>query len=116
MSTIATTASAPRLRITPRGRAVVAVLLAVPLAAGTVAFGLGQGAAADGGVRTASVGASSFRYVTVGTGESLWSVAQRIAPSADPRDVVADLVEFNQLGSASVQAGERLAVPSQYAN
>lgn len=117
MSTIVLTGSAPRLRITPRGRAVIAILMAIPLAAGAVAVGVGQGAAAEGGSGGAAIGSTGgFRYVTVGAGESLWSVAQRIAPGVDPRDVIADLADLNQLPSASVQAGERLAVPARYAH
>jgi hypothetical protein len=52
--------------------------------------------------------------VTINAGESLWQVAERIAPASDPRDVVADIVSLNQLTSSSVEAGQRVAIPSAY--
>ena len=57
----------------------------------------------------------SFHYVTVQSGDSLWSVAERIAPNADPRDVIADVVSLNGLESAVVSPGQQLAVPTKYA-
>lgn len=113
MTAVQFPAAAPRLRITPRGRAVVAVLVAAPLALGAVALGLGQGAAASTS-SSSSTSAATFHWITVGHGDSLWSIAQRIAPSADPRDVIADIVDLNQLPSASVSAGERIAIPDRY--
>lgn len=110
----ALSAPAPRLRITPRGRAVVAVLVAIPIAIGAVAVGLGQGAAATPADAPVASSGSSFHWITVGHGDSLWSIAQRIAPGSDPRDVVADIVDLNQLPSASVAAGERIAIPARY--
>jgi LysM repeat protein len=52
------------------------------------------------------------RTLVVGTGDTLWSIAGRIAPQADPRDVVALLERANHLSGAAVQAGERLALPA----
>ena len=48
------------------------------------------------------------------SGESLWQLAEAIAPDADPRDVIADIVHFNQLPNSDVQPGQQLAVPEQY--
>ena len=100
----------PRLRITPRGRAVVAGLIAVPFVLATILFSL------NGGAATASLegAASSFEYVTVDAGESLWQLAEAIAPAADPRDVIVQIVQLNQLSSAEVYAGQELALPPQY--
>lgn len=117
MSAMVLSPTAPRLRLTARGRAVVALLIAVPLAAGAVAFGFGQGAAAQGPAAESAASSASttgFRYVTVHDGESLWSVAQRIAPQSDPRDVIAEIVDLNQLPSTAVQSGDRLAIPATY--
>lgn len=100
---------APRLRITPRGRAVLAALIAAPL---VVAAWVGFSPAAQAGDAPASV---SFAYVSVEPGQSLWQLAERIAPGADPREVVADLLSLNNLASADVQPGQRLAVPAEYA-
>lgn len=102
----------PRLRITRRGRAVLTVLIAVPLAVAAVIGGIGAlGAAADDSAATAS-----FEYVTVAPGESLWQLAEEVAPTADPRDVVADISHLNGLGSDVIQPGQRLAIPAKYAH
>jgi len=99
-----------RLRITRRGRAVVAALVAVPavVVAGALVINGGGAVASD------TTGSSDFQHVTVDGGETLWQVASEIAPSSDPRDVIADLVSLNNLPSAEVSAGQSLAVPTQY--
>jgi hypothetical protein len=106
---------AVRLRITKRGRAVITFLIAVPLAIAAAAFGLGAlGTSAAAGSSTGS--AATFHYVTVDPGESLWQLAETIAPTADPRDVVADILTLNNLSSGDVQPGQRLAIPTKYDN
>lgn len=50
--------------------------------------------------------------VVVQPGESLWSIAQSIAPGADPREMVLRLRELNGLGSAVVVPGQSLVVPA----
>ncbi|MFF2052237.1 LysM peptidoglycan-binding domain-containing protein [Leifsonia sp. NPDC058194] len=102
-----------RLRLTRRGRAVLTALLALPLVIGAVVFALNGG----GAVATSEQTHVSFQHVTVESGDSLWAVAERIAPSADPRDVIADLVQLNGLdGSGVVSPGQQLAIPSKYAH
>lgn len=49
--------------------------------------------------------------VRVGTGDTLWSIAERIAPSSDPRDVVQRIVELNDLDASVAHAGQSLVVP-----
>jgi hypothetical protein len=56
--------------------------------------------------------AQPVRYHVVMPGETLWGVAGEIAPAADPRDVVAQIIELNSLDGAGVRAGTRLALPS----
>jgi len=113
MSTISMSTAAlrqPHLRITRRGRAVLTLLIAIPLAIGAAVMGVGAvGAAAGSHGSTAT-----FQYVTVEPGESLWQVAEGVAPKADPREVIADILSLNNLSSGDVQAGERLAIPAQY--
>jgi nucleoid-associated protein YgaU len=46
---------------------------------------------------------------TVQPGDSLWSIAERVDPTADPRPLVAKLA--SQTGSESVKPGERIVVP-----
>jgi hypothetical protein len=110
----ATATAAPRthLRLTRRGRIVFTTLAAVPLVLGSIAVAVNGGVAAAEG--TAGVGAAAFEYVTVDSGQSLWELAQSIAPKQDPRDVIADIVNLNQLASEAVQPGQRLALPAGY--
>ncbi|MCM3613555.1 LysM peptidoglycan-binding domain-containing protein [Microbacterium enclense] len=113
MSSIAITAPTTRLRITARGRRVVAFLVALPV---VVALGL---AVVGGGSALASndagAPAGSFTEITVMSGETLWSIAEELAPAADPRDVVAKISRLNALSGGSVAAGQRIAIPAEYA-
>lgn len=114
MSTIAFHAGAaplqPRLRLTRRGRAVLTLLIAIPLAVGGAVAGIGAVGAAAG----THSGTASFDYVTVQAGESLWQLAQSVAPQADPRDVIADIQGLNNLSSGDIQPGQRIAIPAKY--
>lgn len=100
------------LRLTRRGRVVLTTLAALPLVLGSVAVAVNGGVAAAEG--TSSVSAAAFEYITVESGQSLWELAQSIAPTQDPRDVIADIVNLNQLASDAVQPGQRLALPAAY--
>ena len=99
-----------RLRITSRGYALLTLVVAAPLV--IAAFGF----TVDGGGAVAGLDVSSvaFQHVTVQPGESLWQLAGEIAPSSDPRDVVSDIVQLNQLGNGAIQPGQSLAVPLKY--
>lgn len=104
--------TSPRLRLTRRGRVVFTTLAAIPLVIVAMLFVL------NGGVATAtSAGpAHPLQYVTVESGESLWQLAETVAPQADPRDVVADIAKLNQLDGSTINAGQRLAIPAQYSH
>lgn len=104
--------SAPRLRLTRRGRVVVGALLAVP-AAMAIVLSAFSGMPAQAGSTASS---ASFEHITVASGESLWDLAGWIAPDADPRTVVDALVALNQLPTTEVQPGQRLAIPAEYAD
>ena len=104
-----------RLRITRRGYALLTLVAAAPLVIAALGFAVnGGGAAAANPVSAASLASVTFEHVTVQAGESLWQLAAQIAPSADPRDVVSDIVHLNQLASAVVQPGQTLAIPLKY--
>jgi LysM repeat protein len=96
--------------LTRRGRFVLTSLASAPLVIAALAFAI------NGGGATASLEGSSepLSYVTVASGQSLWQLAEQLAPQADPREVIAEIVSLNQLGSAELQAGQQLAVPSEY--
>ena len=53
--------------------------------------------------------------ITVAAGDSLWSIAEEVAPTADPRDVVDAIVRLNALDGVVVAAGQRIALPAEYA-
>ncbi|MDQ1083525.1 MULTISPECIES: LysM peptidoglycan-binding domain-containing protein [Microbacterium] len=112
MSSIAISTPTTRLRITPRGRRVVAFMASLPV---VVALGLaivGGGSALASNDAGAPVG--SFAEITVMSGETLWSIAEELAPGADPRDVVAEISRLNALPGGSVAAGQRIAIPAEY--
>jgi hypothetical protein len=67
-----------------------------------VAPGLARG---DGPERPAP----RVTYV-VESGDTLWSIARRVAPGRDPRPVVDALVEANRL-DGGLQAGQELSIP-----
>jgi hypothetical protein len=107
--------SAPRarLRLTRRGRLVLVLLASAPLLAAALWFGVSAGAASASD--HASTGPAAVQHVTVAQGESLWQIAERVAPGDDPRDVIDAIVDMNGLQSTVVTPGESLAIPAQYA-
>lgn len=108
--TIETRAVAPRLRITPRGRAVLTAVAAFPLVLGAVFITTNGG----GATATDQLSTVSFDHVTIQAGQTLWQLAEDLAPAADPRDVVSQIVNLNNLQSGDIQAGQELAIPTQY--
>src|SRR5215216_1417631 len=102
------------LRLTKRGRTVLTALAALPLVIAAFVFAI-NGGAADATLETAQPGVE-YTYVSVVAGESLWAIAGQLAPTADPRDVVVDILEFNGMSSAELFPGQRLAIPPQYAS
>lgn len=102
-----------RLRLTRRGRAVMTALAAAPVVVGILAGSLAAGSAAAVGRSSAASGqaVAAVREVTVRPGDSLWSVAVRIAPDRDPRLTVRTLVQWNALTTTTLTPGEQLAVP-----
>jgi hypothetical protein len=103
-----------RLRLTVRGRRLLVSLAALP---GVIALAF---AIVSGGAALASHGggaaSGSFSTVVVSSGQSLWSIAEEVAPTADPRDVVDAIVKLNALDGVTIAAGQRLAIPAQYAS
>lgn len=109
MTTTTTHAHTPApaaVRLTRRGRFVlVLAVLVLALLAFTVGRGSSAQGATDGPART------TYVSTTVHAGETLWSVAQRVAPSQDPRTVIAAIQKLNHLHSSSLQAGQQLLLP-----
>ncbi|MGJ0203838.1 hypothetical protein [Leucobacter sp. gxy201] len=104
---------APKLRLTRRGRVVFgsfATVLVAALLAFVAAFAAPEAQASN------AAGDAEFQYVVVQPGATLWSLATELDPTQDPRDLVAEIVQLNQLQGSGVQAGEAIAVPLRYAH
>jgi hypothetical protein len=99
----------PPLRLTRRGRVVVAVAAALVLAA----LSLVIASAALAASHPVSSGAAhqGLVQVTVRPGQSLWSVAENADPSADTRVVIQRIVDLNRLTGNVVFAGQHLWIP-----
>ncbi|MCH6232081.1 LysM peptidoglycan-binding domain-containing protein [Microbacterium sp. CFH 31415] len=105
-------APSTRLRLTLRGRRVLAALASIPaVVAISLAMISGGSALAS---RDAGAPAESFSTVTVSFGDTLWSIAETVAPESDPRDVIDAIVRLNALEGVSLEAGQSLAIPAEY--
>lgn len=93
-------AIAPPLRLTRRGVAALGIVAAVASALLVWVAWL----SAPGATHNPAAPAS----VTVRAGDTLWSIAGRVAPNRDPRDEVARLQRINHLGSVDLAAGQVL--------
>jgi len=108
--------AAPRqapLRLTRRGRFVFFGLPLILLAALVLSLAGFLNAPAKAADSAAELSLTPTVTVTVQPGESLWAIAGAVAPERDPRDVVADIVQLNNLGAARVMPGQQLYVPSK---
>lgn len=98
------------LRLTVRGRRVIATLVALPLAA-ALGFGVVAGSSA---IASSSSSGVAFETVTVMPGDTLWSIAESVAPGADPRDVVPAIARLNTIEGGLLVPGQQIAVPAEY--
>jgi LysM domain len=106
--TSARPASVP-LRLTRRGRVVVAVAAVLLLA--VLSLVIAASAQATSHPVSSPRTQQSLAQVTVRPGQSLWSVAEAADPNADTRVVIQQVVELNGLTGNVVFAGQRLWVP-----
>ena len=101
------------VRLTRRGRVVVAILLAaVSLLLAALAWMAiaARAQAADSGPPPGAV-YQNLTSVVVHPGQTLWSIASQAEPSADPRVVMQQIIDLNALQGSSVEPGQRLWVP-----
>lgn len=97
----------PPPRLTRRGRLVIVVAV---LAVAFAAFVLVGAPAAS----TATAHHSTVPTVVVQPGQTLWDIAAAARPGADPRLVVAAIMELNDLvDPGAIRAGRPLYVPSR---
>ena len=105
----------PSIRLTVRGKVVLTALLVTLLA--SVGFGVSNAFAGSAQADTdLKAGVNNFGYIVPLEGDSLWSVAQLLDPNADPRDIVQEIVELNQLSDSALKLYEPIAVPLRYAD
>ncbi len=98
-------AAAP-VRLTRRGRlAVLALLFGLLLAVVVFAMAPATATSDPGGSVVAE-------RVTVQPGDTLWAIAERVRPDADPRATIARIKDMNGLTSGAAQAGQVLLVPA----
>ncbi|MFV0254418.1 MAG: LysM peptidoglycan-binding domain-containing protein [Beutenbergiaceae bacterium] len=96
-----------RLRLTARGRLVIAGLMLLVATALGSAAGLAVSATADP--------PTAVEMVTVGGGDSLWSIAAEVtAPGGDVRETMAQIVALNELQGSVLNAGQVLTIPSSH--
>jgi len=102
-------AAAPPLRLTRRGRIVVAVAAALLVTIiSLLAAGVAQATNHGSSPRAAR---QNLVQVVVRPGQTLWSVAESADPDQDTRVVVRQIIDLNSLSGPTVQAGQQLWVP-----
>jgi len=67
------------------------------------------GSVIPGGAGVAQASVSHQRIVTVRPGQTLWSIAEEVEPSQDPRPLVDQLV--GELHGSAIQVGEQVVIP-----
>jgi hypothetical protein len=96
----------PTLHLTRRGRAVLSTLIAgAVITLGVLVASPGAQAGADSGVAN---------VYTVVSGQTLWSIAEEIAPGTDPRITIDRLMRTNNLKQASIAPGDQLILPAGF--
>ena len=95
----------PPVRLTRRGRLAVTLLV---LAAALVIAGIARHSVGQPADRAATPGS-----VVVAPGDTLWEVAVRADPQADPQVTVARIVELNDLSGGELRPGQRLRLPAR---
>jgi len=102
-------AAPPPLRLTRRGRIVVAVTAALLVTIiSLLAAGVAQATNHGPSPRAAR---PNLVQVVVRPGQTPWSVAESVDPDQDTRVVVRQIVDLNSLSGPTVQAGQQLWVP-----
>jgi LysM repeat protein len=75
-----------------------------------LALAIGLSLAGISGSVATSSDSVALEYLTVGQGDTLWSLAQEHA-EGDPRDWIAQVVTINALSSSELTPGQQIALP-----
>ncbi len=103
----------PPLRLTRRGKVVLIGIPLVLLAALLLSLAGFFNSPAKASESAADLSVTPTVTVTVQPGQSLWAIAGTVDPGRDARDVVADIVQLNNLSAGAVQPGQQLYVPTR---
>jgi hypothetical protein len=101
------------VRLTRRGRIVAGVLAGIAAAAVASVIWLvvaGQAQASSHAGAAVPLRSSMVRVV-VRPGQTLWEIAAKADPSADPRTIVPQIVTINSLPGTAIDVGQVLWVP-----
>jgi LysM repeat protein len=97
-----------RIVLNRRGRlARTLVVLSLAIVAASVA----GGQAGANTSQPARSSADTFITVTVAPGDTVWSLANRVAPAGEAGALVSEIIEINSLGSGDVKAGQKIRIP-----
>jgi LysM domain len=100
------------IRLTRRGRLVVGGLLIVTVIAAAALLWLALANRAQASSGAGRQGSShALARVVVQPGQTLWTIASQADPYADPRAVIQEIIDENQLTGTSIHPGQVLLVP-----
>lgn len=104
------------VRLNRRGRIVIgigtAVILAIAVVVAGGALGILSGAVSESPAAASSTASSpQVDHVTVRAGQTLWQIASKAAPNADPRETILQIRKLNDLPTSAVRAGQTILVP-----
>ena len=112
-----TTAAVPPVHLTRRGQlALVLALAALLLAVFSLHQAHSDAATAPAAGPTPQTAEATpptrITQTTVHAGDTLWSVARRLAPDRDARQIVAELRALNVLPGGTLRVGQQLLLPA----
>jgi hypothetical protein len=102
----------PPLRLTRRGKIVLIGIPLVLLAALLLLLAGFFNSPAKASDSAEDITVTPTVTVTVQPGESLWAIAGAVAPGRDARDVVAEIVQLNNISAGTVLPGQQLFIPT----
>ncbi len=87
------------------------VVMGVAAVAGLIWFAIAGEAQASSQLKPGAPAGNSVLRVVVRPGDTLWGIAAKADPAADPRAVISQIEELNALSSTAITIGQVLFVP-----